>query len=391
LILGPHSPAPGNFFLVLTSGEQIMENASSAFPQRFFSPQEPSPDKDMPASPRFRKIIIALLVAAITFLHYITRNHLSLQHLIYQQLYFLPIILAAFWFGLRGGLAASLTITLFYSPFIILSRSGPSELIVANLLDLLLFNVVGGPLGWLRNREEQRQKELRLTGGLAAMGRAISAIAHDMKTPLVAIGGFSQQIKCKLHPGDPARRKLDLILQQTDRLDALVKDMLSFARPLELDIAQADLNRLVHETLEVSRPTARKHEILFREETTAGELQARFDPHRLQLALTNLVVNAVEASPAGGKVTVRTGRDGGWVSIEVIDEGNGIPLGKREEIFNPFVTTKAGGTGLGLPIVKRIVDAHGGSLQILDGRRTGTVFRVSLPLAGPPASQKAGR
>lgn len=333
----------------------------------------------MPASPRFRKILIVLLIAAITSLHYFARNPQSLHHLIYQQLYFLPIILAAFWFGLRGGLTASLTASLAYSPFLVLSRADPSELVVANLLDVLLFNVVGGLLGWLRNREVQRQNELRLTGSLAAMGRAVSAIAHDMKTPLVAISGFSQQIKCKLRPSDPVRRKLDLILQQTDRLEALVKDMLSFARPLELDLARADLNQLVRETLEVARPTARNNEILIREKTT-GELTAGVDRNRLQLALTNLVVNAIEASPAGSRVTVRTGRCNGRAVIEVIDEGDGIPPDKQEEIFKPFVSTKVGGTGLGLPIVKRIVEAHGGSLELLANQGGGTVFRINLPL-----------
>jgi two-component system, NtrC family, sensor histidine kinase HydH len=335
----------------------------------------------MPASPRFRKILVALLIAIITLLHYLTKHHEPLYHLIYRQLYFLPIILAAFWFGLRGGLAASLAITMFYSPFVILSRSGPTELLVANLLEVILFNIVGGLLGWLRNRDEQRQRELRRTGSLTAMGRAISAIAHDMKTPLVAIGGFSQQIKRKLHPADPARQKLDLILQQTERLDALVKDMLSFARPLDLNAAKADLNQLVRETLEVSKPTASKHEIIVREETEAGELTASFDRNRLQQALTNLIVNAIEASPAGGKVTVRTDRRNGWAAVDVIDEGDGIPPDKLEEIFKPFVTTKEGGTGLGLPIVTRIVDAHGGSLQLLANRRGNTVFRINLPPA----------
>ncbi|MDA8163754.1 MAG: HAMP domain-containing sensor histidine kinase [Desulfobacteraceae bacterium] len=337
----------------------------------------------MPSSPWLRKTLIGLLIGIVTLLHYLTSSRLSLYHVIYRQLYFLPIILAAFWFGLRGGLTASLTVTILYSPLVILSRSGHAVLFAANLLEVVLFNIVGGLLGWLRQREEQRRRELRLTGNLAAMGRAISAIAHDMKTPLAAIGGFSQQIKRKLHPEDPARRKLDLILQQTERLDALVKDMLSYARPLNLDTARADLNQLVRETLEVSKPTARKHEIIVCEETPAGKLTASFDRNRLQQALTNLVINAIEASPAGGQVTVRTDRRDNWAAVDVIDQGDGIPADKLEEIFKPFVTTKNGGTGLGLPIVKRIVDAHGGSLQLLQNRRGNTIFRISLPLARP--------
>jgi signal transduction histidine kinase len=149
-----------------------------------------------------RIAIIAVLVAGISLLHYITQLGRAYEHYFYRELYFLPIILAAFWFALRGGLATSLTITVLYLPFIFGQQEGFSPSTFDNTIEILLFNVVAVTLGLLRNRELDHQYRLREAEGLAAMGKALSSVAHDMKTPLIAIGGYTSLVRKKLVESD---------------------------------------------------------------------------------------------------------------------------------------------------------------------------------------------
>jgi signal transduction histidine kinase len=210
------------------------------------------------------------------------------------------------------------------------------------------------------------------------MGRAVSSIAHDIKSPLVAIGGLTSQVLRKLAADDPARPKLDIVVQQTARLDSLVKDMLAFARPLNLEKKLEDINKLVNETLTVAYESARQRNIYIKERLAADLPDIAIDRHRLQQALLNLVVNAVEASPEGENVVILTRLQNNSVVIEVRDNGPGIPAELIEGIYNPFVSTKKEGTGLGLCIVKKVVEAHDGVLSF-HNKQQGMTFKISLP------------
>lgn len=136
-----------------------------------------------------RTAFIASLVVGISLLHYLTQPSRPYEHTFYRELYFLPLILASFWFGLRGGLATSLSITALYLPFVFRQQGWFSPVKFDNTMEVLLFNVVAATLGLLRDREADHQRRLREAESLAAMGTALSSVAHDMKTPLIAIGG----------------------------------------------------------------------------------------------------------------------------------------------------------------------------------------------------------
>ena len=246
-------------------------------------------------------------------------------------------------------------------------------------MEILLFNLVGGVLGWLRDREISHQERLREMDRLAAMGRAVSSIAHDIKSPLVAIGGLTNQVRRKMATDDPARPKLDIVVKQTARLEALVKDMLAFARPLSLEKNPEDINNLVAETLAVASETARQRDIQIKERLTTDLPRVAIDRHRLQQALLNLLVNAVDASPEGETVVIHTAIGNNSVIIEIQDNGPGIPAEIEQDIFKPFVSTKKEGTGLGLSIVKKVVEAHDGALSFHNNRPQGMTFKISLP------------
>ncbi len=326
-------------------------------------------------------IVVLTLIILITMLHYVTMQDKAKVHVIYRELYFLPIILAAFWFGLYGGLTAALVVTAFYLPMIIRSSSGLAEHDLGNLLEILLFNIIGILVGWLRQREIINQEMRRKEEELAAMGRAVACVAHDMKTPLVAIGGFVRQIRRKLPEKDRTGEKLDLVLHQTERLESMVKSMLAFAKPLDLKCQTDDFNKLFQEMIPIAKERARIHNVQLIFHLNKNTLLCPCDSSYLQQALINLVNNALEASPAGEKVFVRTRNDTDCTYIEVEDSGEGIPHDQIDNYLQPFVSSKREGTGLGLPIVKKIVEAHGGTLQCERRKIKGMVFRIILPIS----------
>jgi two-component system sensor histidine kinase HydH len=325
-------------------------------------------------------LFIAALIISITLMHYLTHLDKAFQHIFFRELYIIPIILAGFWFGFKGGLSAALLVTALYLPFVLLPLSEFSAQTFGSLMEILLFNLVGGALGWLRDRDISHQKQMRQVESLAAMGRAVSSIAHDIKSPLVAVGGLTRQVHRRMATDDPARSKLEVVMKQTARLEMLVKDMLAFARPLHLEKKPEDINEVAAEVLTVAAENARQRDILLQSRLAADLPRFAVDRHRLQQALLNLLVNAVEASPAGESVVLLTAARNNRVIIEIVDKGPGVPAAMAEEICKPFVSTKKEGTGLGLSIVKKVVEAHHGVFSFQTNGGQGMTFRISLPI-----------
>jgi len=338
----------------------------------------------MIASVRTKKVckiaITILFVLCITALHYRT-SHLDISsHIIFRELYFLPIGLAGYWFGIFGAIGTSLFVTFLYLPFVLALPEGLSGHNFGNIIQIIIFNIFGLFAGYLREREERQKQKLLEAESLAAMGKAVSYVAHDMKTPLMAVGGFVRQVRRKIADQQLAE-KLDLAFEQVTRLEVLVSDMLAFARPLKLDYQLGIINQLIEEIKTTSAEKAVRHSVAVRTDLQEDLPQADYDRHRMYQALLNLVNNALEASPAGSEIIIKSRyRDGGIV-IEISDCGCGIPVEMIEDIYTPFVTTKKEGTGLGLAITKKIIDAHAGSIHISRNRDKGVTFRINIPLS----------
>jgi signal transduction histidine kinase len=330
---------------------------------------------------KVRTLTIILVVATITLFHYSTELEVHSYHIFYQGLYFVPILLSGLWFGLRGGIVASLSITILYLPFTIVHWTAFSADDINSLLEMALYNLVAVVLGILRDREKREHLRLREAESLAAMGKAVSFLAHDMKTPLIAIGGFSRSIKRSHQSDEKDHEKLDIIIQEAQRLENMVREMLDFSRPLELHASAHDLQPVIKESIEVVRDLAEEKKVELRIQSAQDLPPWSFEAMRMKQVLINLLNNAVEASPEGGIVSVATFQKGKNLFLEVSDQGSGIPSHKRSEVFLPFFSTKKGGTGLGLTIVKKIVEAHRGRVEILDNPKKGTIFRIVLPSA----------
>jgi two-component system sensor histidine kinase HydH len=327
-----------------------------------------------------RILIIFLLIALITFFHYSTELKAHRYHIFYQGLYFFPILLSGLWFGLRGGLAASLGVTILYLPFTVIRWSAFSAEDINSLLEMGLYNLVAVVLGVLRDRERADQFRLREAENLAAIGRAASILAHDMKTPLIAIAGLSRSIRRNVNAEEKDVRKLEIVTQEAQRLESMIKDMLDFSRPLELHLTNQDVQHVIKDSFDVVSDLASERKVSLRVQLSPDLPPCLSETARLKQVLINLLSNALDASPPGGAVSVSASQKGKRLILDVTDQGPGIPRDKRREVFLPFHSTKPGGTGLGLAIVKKIVEAHQGQVEILDGEKSGTVARVILPL-----------
>jgi two-component system sensor histidine kinase HydH len=323
---------------------------------------------------RVKIISIFILVGAITFFQYFTELREHAHHIFYQGLFFLPVMLAGFWFGLRSALATSLSVTFILVPFTFMHWKGFSAGDVNNVMEMALYNVVALILGKLKDRERAEQKRLQEAESLAILGKAVSALAHDLKTPLMAIGGFSRSAQKHLPEDDHYREKLNLVIEETQRLENMVQEMLDFSHPLELNRSPKDIKQVVTQSIAIIAYAAQKKKVEVQSQFSQNPLLVSIDDLRLEQALINLLINAVEASPEGETVRVDSYENRGDLFIDVSDCGRGIPPDKREKIFLPFFTTKRGGTGLGLAIVKKIVEAHQGQLEVLDNPGTGLTF-----------------
>ncbi len=329
---------------------------------------------------RIRIILVATLVAGITLLHYSTEWKVHYYHIFYQGLYFLPVMLVGFWFGLRGALCVSLSITILYLPFTVAHWKGLSAEDLNSVMEMVLYNVVAIILGRLRDQEKAVQKRLHEAERLAALGRAFSGLAHDLKTPLIAIGGLSRLVQKNLEENNPCHNKLDLIIKETQRLEEMIKEMLDFSKPLELHRSQEDIGEMISQCADLVSDLARQRKVSVESRCPQDFPLVSFDASRMKQALINLLMNAIEASPLGGTVTVCGYAKEKNLILEVTDNGPGIPIDKKEEVFLPFFTTKREGTGLGLPIAKKIVEAHQGYMEVLGNREKGATVRLVMPI-----------
>ena len=230
------------------------------------------------------------------------------------------------------------------------------------------------------------QSELIASQRMAAVGEMAAAVAHGIGNPLSSIRAAAQVGLLDAVNGADAgmktRASLESIMRQVDRVQKRMQGLLNFARPLEPRPSSVDVNSLLRDVVETLRPKFTGAGVTSRLELDAGVPRVLLDVNHLEQVFMGLVNNAIEATPKGGQVTVRTkplNGTGNAVSVSVEDTGEGIPPENRERIFEPFFTTKPQGTGIGLPLAKKFVERNGGTITIAEGRGHGTKIDVALP------------
>ena len=230
-------------------------------------------------------------------------------------------------------------------------------------------------------RDFERQEEQHR---LAALGEMAAGLAHEIRNPLAGVKGATQYLQDE-ELAEDAQEMLQVIIDEVDRLDTVVSQFLDYARPFELHPSPQPLNALVTHVLRLLRAEGVATGVTL-SESLAGDLPTvTLDGTRIQQVLLNLLRNALQAMPQGGALSVISRRGpslGGRETVELVveDTGPGIPASDLEKLFVPFYTTKVDGTGLGLPICRRIVEAHGGALDVRSLPGEGSTFLVRLPV-----------
>ena len=248
-----------------------------------------------------------------------------------------------------------------------------------------IVNSDGGYLGHLfllRDLRELRrlQDQVRRNERLSALGNLAAGVAHEIRNPLSSIKGFATYLAGKVQGQDQEAARA--MVQETDRLNRVVSELLEFARPNELKLHDEDLELVVERALRLARADLAAKGIAV-EFTRDGTLPSiPLDSERITQALLNLFLNAVQAMDQGGALRISTARDQaeGIVSLRIEDTGHGMPSEVLGDIFNPYFTTKPSGTGLGLAIVHRIVEGHGAAIKVESDVGRGTAFTIELPM-----------
>jgi signal transduction histidine kinase len=322
-------------------------------------------------------LAIALLVYTV---HFTTEFEKAEQFdIVLQRLFILPIIMACLWFGWKAGFVATLAASVLMVPNIMFHWGAFSGGDMNRMAQLAVFFILSVVLGKVVELQKKEQTKAREAERLAAIGKSLSAVAHDMKTPLVAIGGMSRIVQRHLPEGSLDREKLEIVIRETQRLENLLKDMLNFSKPLDLSCERVEIRSFLKECLDLIGPIAADHKVRLETIVSGGVSSGYFDPPRVKQALINLAVNAIQASPEGEKVSILCYFRKTDLIFEVSDCGCGIPPKERESVFEPFFSTKKEGTGLGLPIVKKIIEAHAGWIELVEGEEVCTIFRIILP------------
>ena len=244
----------------------------------------------------------------------------------------------------------------------------------------------------LRAAEERARRQERL----AELGALTGGLAHEIKNPLSTIGLnvqlASEAISDSQLPEDDKAtlvRRVETVSREATRLANILNDFLRFAGRIKLAPVEVDTREIVEELVDFYRPQCEIHRVVLRADMPASKVMARVDPALVKQALLNLLINANQAMASSDstqrELLVRLECQPGTVAIHVIDTGPGIPPEKHAEIFRPYVTGRKGGTGLGLAVTRRIVEEHGGRIDLFSEVGKGTDFTVRLPIEGPAA------
>ncbi|HEV8413062.1 MAG TPA: ATP-binding protein [Bryobacteraceae bacterium] len=323
---------------------------------------------------------------------------------------FLPVISAATSFGLVGTTVSSLAAcTLYLSFLLFLGPEYEIDDVGELILRVLFLPVVGFLTNQLAqaNRDEARKSQaaaeklaeanrhleeaeaqVRRTDRLAALGQLTAGLAHELRNPLGTMKTSAELLERKVSADNEiAREMAGYIRQEVDRINSLITRFLDFARPRNLRLEKTDLHAMLDRAIQLfdREKTGAAASVTVFKNYSPDVPPVPVEAELMEHVITNLLANAAQASPPGAVVTVKTRladtAEGLRAEIAVIDRGSGIDPKHLESIFNPFFTTKAEGVGLGLAIVSKIVDEHGGQITVESTLGEGSVFRVYLPVA----------
>jgi signal transduction histidine kinase len=362
-----------------------------------------------------RKVLFAflvLVVVGIGYLHFTTPGYMIFYHDMFRRLSYFPIVLGAIWFGVWGGLALAVLSSIAFIPHVLLYIGQETGTYLGELTEIVLYLAAGTVTGIIAGRESllrqgykelsekleksydklhretqlllEVEKQLSAAQKLSALGQLSASLAHEIKNPLSSIKGTAEILLDEFPADHPKREFVEILLKETTRLNNTVEEVLQFSRRgapgrEEGDTGSEPLSQVIDRVVSLLASQLRAKSISLsvtgREEgktfLVAGE--------KLSQVFLNIILNAIDAVPAKGAITIDTRKQATGYTVSVQDNGSGIPEQLQDKIFDPFYSTKDGGTGLGLSISRKILESYGGTLTLSDADTGGACFTVFLP------------
>jgi len=353
--------------------------------------------------------LLILAVVVIGLLHYFTPGQWHFYHDTLRRLTYFPIVLGALWFGLRGGLILAGLSSLAFIPHLWHFFGQGLETYLSELTEIGLYLATGLVVGVIADRERRlrdqyrrlseklkrsyqrlhretaqllaAETQLAAAQRLSALGQLSASLAHEIKNPLSSIRGTAEIFLDEFPPGHPRREFVEILLKETARLNSTVDKVLGYSRgrPAAIEEPLEPLDRLLARLAALVANPLSKKKVNYRTHGLEQAAELAVPANLLAQVLLNLLLNAIDAVPEGGEISLSVERQGqGWLVL-VADNGPGVAEADREKIFTAFYTAKAEGTGLGLLISRKIVESLGGTLSVGDRPGGGAVFTVSLP------------
>jgi two-component system, NtrC family, sensor histidine kinase HydH len=344
---------------------------------------------------------VLLAIVTISIAHGAANGSGAVWHGLLLRLYYIPILVGAYWYGAFGGLLVAMACSVAYVPHL---REQPLAFEVGRYAEIVVFHVIGLTVGLLAtaqrhvteryraaaetlqraNRELRDSYEhLQRADRLKTLGEIAAGLAHEIRHPLASIRGALEIIGARSQPDSPEGEFSRLAMTEVQRLDNLIWEFLRYARPHLPELRPASLPDLVDRVVTLLRVEGEQAGVRLdvgRDDTMPTMF---VDSLQIEQVLLNVLLNAIQASPPGSCVRVRARQDRQEAVIDVVDDGPGIPAEHVAHIFSPFFTTREKGTGLGLAIAQRIVVAHRGHIEVHRTPDRGACIRIRLPLDAP--------
>jgi len=345
---------------------------------------------------------ILALIFIVSIFHYKTGTEHRYLHEIYQRAYYIPILLAAYWYGpLRGVFAAILT-SILYAWHIHADWTQFPDYSFNQYAEIVLYNALALIIGFLAKKDRRHRlmlektsqelsdayqklqstfEQLKKADRLAALGQLSAGIAHEIRNPLGSIKGSFEILESEIRPGSEKYEFVKIIKEEIARINSIVESFLQFSRPPKPKLQPTSINDLVETTLTLFKKRAQECKIEIRKQLDPDLPMINFDRDQIRQVLLNIVLNSSDSMPDGGVLEIRTGigNHNRRISVDISDSGAGISDEDLDRIFDPFFTTKAHGTGLGLSISYQLIQNHGGTITAYKNKDGGLTFHVELP------------
>lgn len=307
-------------------------------------------------------------------------------HAIHGRFCYIPIVIAASWFGLRGGLYMATIISALVFPYILTTAAANPHELSGELVEIVFYfaiavltgSLIGRELS-IRHKQEETQLQLERSQKLSMVGRMAASVAHEIKNPLASIKGAVEILKDNAISDTDKKEFAGIVSKEIKRIDRTIGEFLEFARPPVTKLERLNLSEVLRSSIKQIETHAAKNEIHIRSDLE-DNVVINGDAEKIHQVVLNLLLNAIEASNTGSAVEVKLVQNkADRVSIVIADHGKGIEESEVEKVFEPFYTTKSSGSGLGLAVVKSIVENHQGAIRLESKRGQGTTVTITLP------------